>query len=161
MKGKLLKKGHLVNKKGFVSIETILSMVFVLIFFVLIVEFFNYIYPTINLQVETHTLTQRAKVQGGLTNSDVLNMKSKLKNKGFDESKVIITAKTKTLDRSNVTPMTQTGTNYEKRDSGDEIIVRVEVPAHTEVDGWALAIGSRAFARKTHIIEERIYSERW
>lgn len=149
------------NKKGFVSIETVIAISFCLMFFIFVVEFFNYIYPTINLQIETHTLTQKAKVQGGLTNTDILNMKQKLKEKGFDETKVLVSAKTKTKDVSNVTPMNQEGTNYVKRDSDEEIIIRVEVPASTDVDGWSIAIGNRTFARKTHIIQERIYSERW
>lgn len=157
MKKNKLKK----DNRGFISVESIIPLTIFVFIFVIIIEFFNFLYPTITLQIETHTLTQKAKIQGGLTSTDVNNMKSNLERKGFDISKIQIIAKTNSRDVSNVTPLNQNGSNYIKRNSGDEITVKIIVPADTRVNGWLLGFGSKAFSKNTHVIEERIHSERW
>lgn len=157
-----MKKCKLIkNNKGFISIESIIPLTIIVFIFVIIIELFNFLYPTITLQIETHTLTQKAKIQGGLTPTDINNMKLTLQKKGFDISKVQIVAKTNSRDVSNVTPLNQTGTNYIKRNSGDEITIKIIVPADTNVNGWLLGFGSKSFSKNTHVIEERIHSERW
>ena len=73
------------EKKGFVSIETIIALSWVIFFFLLFVSIYAYNAPRIMLEKEVQNLAQIAKIQGGLTdptsetvNSDITKFKKNL-----------------------------------------------------------------------------------
>lgn len=151
------------NKKGFIAIESLLPTITILLLFIFIIQYFLHLYPRISLQVEAHTLTQKAKVQGGLTPLDIENMKLSLSQKGFKSNQIFITAKTESgKDVTNVTPLGSEGTNYVRRDSNDEMTITIKVPADSGLKSFMAMFNKDAtISNENHVITETIYSERW
>lgn len=158
------------NKKGFVAIETILSTTLALSIFVLFAGFLVYMMPRIMLEKETQTLAQIAKKQGGLTdatsqpvNSDVDRFKDTLASQGYDRSKITVTAQTSPNNANaiGVTPLTENGTNYIKRDSKELITITVTAPADSSL--FRIPFSLMGFSKTMHnyIITETVGSERW
>lgn len=160
------------NKKGFISIEALISMVAVMFVVLLSIGFYGYMHPKIMLEKEVQVLAQKAKVQGGLTNevsqpggnSDIEIFKNSLKDKGFDINKIEITAKTNPGNYSviGVSPINSTGTNYLKRDSKELMVISVKVPANRDgiiapLNYFNISGGPNEY----YYITETVMSERW
>ncbi len=157
------------SKKGFISIEAILSMTIVLMIFLIIIGFFVSVIPRISLQSEVHALTQKAKLQGGLTDatseaihSDVENFKDALVAKGYNRDTIEVHAFTKPsgLGAMGVTPLDAEGSNYIKRDSDELMYIVVNVPDKSFINAPLQFFGIR---RETPTISfvETVMSERW
>lgn len=157
------------SKKGFVSVEAILSMSLVLIVFLIIIGFFVSIVPRISLQSEVHALTQKAKLQGGLTDassesvgSDVEKFKDALVSKGYSRDSIEITAFTKPsgIGALGVTPLDVEGSNYVKRGTDELIYIIVSVPDRSFINAPLKFFGLNGGA-KTISFVETVMSERW
>lgn len=163
---------YLKSKKGFVSIEAVISMVAVIFVVLLAIGFFGYMHPKIMFEKDVQILAQKAKVQGGLTdetsepggNSDIEIFKKSLEDRGFDVSKVEITAKTKPGNYSviGVTPLNSSGNNYLKRDSKELMVITAKIPANR---GGLMAplkfFGIVGGLNEYYCISEAVMSERW
>ena len=159
------------NKRGFVSIETVIAMSTVLFFFILFVSIFAYTMPRINLEKEVQHLAQVAKIQGGLTdetsdpnNSDIKRFTDNLVAMGYDKDGIEVVAKT-INDKKNaigVTPLNKNGTNYIKRDSKDLIEVIVTVDANKDLFTAPLKFfGLNNTLSGKYVMREVVGSERW
>lgn len=159
------------EKKGFVSIETIIALSWVIFFFLLFVSIYAYNAPRIMLEKEVQNLAQIAKIQGGLTdptsepvNSDITKFKKNLKVMGYEEEDITISAKTITGNQNaiGVTPINQTGTNYIKRDSKDLIEIVVIIKANNNL--FTAPMNFFGLSNKIsgqYTIREVVGSERW
>lgn len=160
----------MLNRKGFVSIETIFASVLMFMIIFLAIGFFNLFYPKLIIAKEVHALVQKAKIQGGLTdsssqavNSDIELFKKALQNAGFDPSKIEITAKTEpgNINAIGVTPYGEEGDNYIKRDSKELIVITVKVPADQFIRGPLAFFRADSSKLQYHIFQETVMSERW
>lgn len=158
------------NRQGFVSIETILAVSVAMMVILVLIGFFTTIFPRVRLQMETHTLAQKAKIQGGLTDatsqsvdSDVEIFKEKLSKVGYRKEDIQITAYTEpgNLSAIGVTPYDSEGSNYIKRGSGETIYIVVKVPANQSIKAPLSFFGLADSAIKEYIIVETVMSERW
>lgn len=159
------------NKKGFVSIETILSMTAIIVSVLIAIGFFTWIYPRVMLQIETHTLAQKAKIQGGLTNSisqpvnsDIELFKDRLVELGYDRESIEVTATTIPGNHNaiGVTPLHESGNNYIKRDSKETIEIVVKVPANRSILAPLSFFGhDEDEISEKYTIVESVMSERW
>lgn len=134
------------------------------------IGFFTLIYPRIIIQTETHTLAQKAKIQGGLTNelsqpvdSDVELFKDRLVKLGYERDQIEITATTvdSNVNALGVTPLYGEGANYIKRDSKELIQIIVQVPANTSITAPLSFFKNDTPVSKKHTIVETVMSERW
>lgn len=160
----------MLDKKGFISVETVLASVFLIMLLLTFISFFNYFSLKKVIQNEVHVLTQKAKIQGGLTdmtsegaNSDIEIFKDFMSRMGFSESEVKITAITHPSGQNaiGVTPLNKEGSNYVKRGSKEIIVVRVEVPVKNFISAplsYMLRDGGQ-LSKMT--FEEGTLSERW
>lgn len=160
----------ILNKKGFVSIEAIFSTAFALMVILVAIGFLTLIVPRSLLQIETHNLAQKAKLQGGLTtvvsqpvDSDVELFLQRMEEIGYKREDVKITATTKpgNYDALGVTPLYQGGSNYVKRDSKEMIHIVIEVPANTSITAPLGFLRSDAKVNDKYRIVETVMSERW
>lgn len=152
------------KKDGFVAIETIFSLVPVVIFILILIGMFAIMYPRIMLQYEVGSLTQTAKVQGGLTNDDTQRFLDRMDRIGYDSGDVSITAFTEPSGYNlvGVTPIGEDGDNYLRRDSDELIVVQIEIPRKRGITAPLSAIGSsNADVLETHVVTESVRSERW
>jgi hypothetical protein len=159
------------NKKAFVSIEAIIATSTALMVVLVAIGFFTLIYPRVMLQMETHNLAQKAKIQGGLTNeisqpvdSDIALFKKRLVELGYDESQIEITATTKpgNINAIGVTPLKDGGSNYIKRDSKELIHIVIRVPANTSIKAPLGFFGNDGSnINEKYTIVETVMSERW
>ncbi|PLS15026.1 hypothetical protein CVD28_24410 [Bacillus sp. M6-12] len=159
------------NKKGFVSIEAIIAMSSALMVILLAIGFFTLIFPRIMLQTEVHDLAQKAKIQGGLTNSisqpvdsDIEQFKDRLVQLGYDRNSIEVTATTKpgNLNAVGVTPLHDGGSNYIKRDSKEMIQITVRVPANTSIKAPLSFFGDDGSnVADKYTLVETVMSERW
>ncbi|WCK57688.1 hypothetical protein PP175_27005 (plasmid) [Aneurinibacillus sp. Ricciae_BoGa-3] len=159
------------NKKGFVSIETIIATTCALMVVLLSIGFFTWLFPRVMLQIETHDLAQKAKIQGGLTdatsepvNSDVEQFKNRLAQMGYDKNQVNVIATTKpgNLNAMGVTPLHDNGTNYIKRDSKELIQLTIQVPANNSIKAPMSFFGlNQNLVDNKYTIVESVMSERW
>jgi hypothetical protein len=158
------------NQKGFVSIETIIATTTALMIVLVSIGFFTLIYPRVMLQIETHNLAQKAKVQGGLTdihsqpvNSDIEQFKDRLEKLGYDRDKIEVTAVTKpgNINAIGVTPLYESGNNYIKRDSKEMIQITVRVPANTSIKAPLSFFRNTTPVPEYYTIVETVMSERW
>lgn len=165
----LLKK--IKNKKGFVSIETVVSMTFVILILCLFFGFIAYQYPKIILEQEVHALAQKCKIQGGLTdktsqkeNSDIEVFKDILENKGYSRDTIKVVAKTNPGNNSaiGVTPLNVEGDNYVKRDAKTYIEIIVSVPSNKKgLTSILKVLGISDVLNKEYVFKEKVLSERW
>ena len=162
-------KGFL-NKKGFVSIEAIIATTTALMVVLVAIGFFTLIYPRVMLQIETHNLAQKAKIQGGLTtvisqpvDSDVELFLKRMEDIGYEREDVKITATTKpgNYNALGVTPLYEGGSNYVKRDSKEMIHIVIEVPANTSINAPLGFFNSDSKANEKYRVVETVMSERW
>lgn len=157
-------------KKGFVSIETILAVSVAMMIILVLIGFFTTIFPRVILQIETHNLSQKAKIQGGLTDmssegtvSDVEVFKDRLSKAGYDRDKIQITVTTDpgNINALGVTPYDQDGSNYIKRGTDEIIQILIKVPANQSIRAPLSFFGLADSAPKEYIILETVMSERW
>lgn len=162
-------KGFL-NKKGFVSIEAIFATAFALMVVLVAIGFLTLIIPRSLLQMETHNLAQKAKLQGGLTtaisqpvDSDVELFLKRMEDIGYKREDVKITAITKpgNYNALGVSPLNEGGSNYVKRDSKEMIHIVVEVPANTAIKAPLAFFHNDAKVNEKYRIVETVMSERW
>lgn len=166
---KFIKK--LKEKSGFVSIDTIISLSWVIFFFLLFVSIYAYSLPRIMLEKEVQHLAQTAKIQGGLTNeqsepknSDITRFKENLIAMGYKEEDITVTAKTITgkANAIGVTPINQEGDNYIRRDSKDLIEIVVEIKADKNLFTAPMKFfGLSNKISGQYTIREVVGSERW
>lgn len=159
------------NRKGFVSIEAIIATSTALMVVLIAIGFFTMIYPRVMLQMETHNLAQKAKIQGGLTNeisqpvdSDIELFKNRLVQLGYDKDKIEITATTKpgNINAIGVTPLKDSGSNYVKRESKELIHIVIRVPANTSIKAPLSFFGNNGSSvTEKYTIVETVMSERW
>lgn len=159
------------NKKGFVSIEAIIATSTALMVILMAIGFFTLIYPRVMLQTEVHNLSQKAKIQGGLTNeisqpldSDIEQFKERLVDLGYDKDSIEVTATTKpgNLNAIGVTPLHEGGSNYVKRDSKEMIQITVRVPANTSIKAPLSFFGDDGSnVSDKYTLVETVMSERW
>lgn len=159
------------DKKGFVSVETVIAMSFVLFFFILFVSIFAYTVPRISLEKEVQHLAQTAKIQGGLTdetsepnNSDIKRFTDTLVSMGYEADGITVTAKTINGNKNaiGVTPLKSNGDNYIKRDSKDLIEIVVKVKADKNLFTAPLKFfGLNNSISGEYVIREVVGSERW
>lgn len=159
------------NKRGFISVEAIISLVAILFVMLLALGFYGYMHPKIMLEKEVQTLAQKAKQQGGLTDktsqptkSDVEIFLTDLQKMGYDTNKVTITAVTDPGDLNciGVTPLGSDGSNYLKRDSKKTVVITAKIPSHKEgiiapLRYFGIFTGPNDF----YYIRETVMSERW
>lgn len=161
------------NKKGFISIEAIISSVAILMCIYLAIGFFIMIYPRLALEKEVHALAQKAKIQGGLTdetsqplNSDIEEFKNSLVKLGYKKDSIEIEAKTELGGNSiiGVTPINEPGDNYLKRDSKDKMRIAIRVPSEQFIQGPLKFFRIPSISTnklKYNVITETVMSERW
>lgn len=86
------------DRKGFMSIEAVLGMMVVLMVIVLGIGFFSYMIPKQGIEQEVNLLGRMAKMNGGLTESDVDAFVDEMEDRHYKEEdvKVEITLKDST-----------------------------------------------------------------
>lgn len=156
------------SNKGGLTIEAIPALALALFVMMTALGWFTYLTPRQNLEKQVHILAQKAKIQGGLTNSgtnnDLTLFLNTLQAKGVDKSKVVVTCRTSPSNQNclGVTKLNTSGTNYIKRSSLEMMVIRVEVPTSPR-----LLKMTQTFFGKTnaipdkYIFEEAVLSERW
>lgn len=158
------------SKKGFVSIETIISLVPIMMVVFLSIGFFCYMYPQIAMEKQVHVLAETAKIQGGLTdntsdsnNSDIDNFLKKAKKFGFDKNDIKITAITDPGDKNaiGVTPLNEDGDNYIKRNTKEVINISVTYPSNNFIVGPLRYFNISSYKLKYQTIHQSVLSERW
>lgn len=124
------------KNNGYVSIEYVIIMCFVMIFFLTVISFIVYLAPYYEFKGYTSELAKKIEYNGGLTNSDYIKFVDKLSNKGIDTSKLEINVKNDETgeDAMFVFPTNNTD-NYVKK--GETIHVRVKIPT----DGYSYGNG--------------------
>lgn len=126
------------RESGFVSVETVFAMSFVIIVFLLVLGFFTFVQPYTKLDREVHALAQLAQRQGGLTLDDVQNFEEKLAGYEFvnvSRGDIEVFAHTipGDMDAIGVDGLEEAGQYYVKRDQKEFIELIVTVPSHNEV----------------------------
>ncbi|MBP1308697.1 hypothetical protein JOD82_001717 [Paenibacillus sp. 1182] len=137
---KFIKKylSHLTKESGFISIETIFAMSFVIIVFFLCLGFFTFVQPYTKLDREVHVLSQLAQRQGGLTLDDVQLFKERVSEYSFvnlSDGIIHVDAHTMPGDRDviGVTGLEEAGDEYVRRDEKELIQLVVTIPSHNEI----------------------------
>lgn len=165
-----MKKYNIKYKKGFVSIEAILSTSVMIVVILVLIGFFTTLFPRIMLQIESRNLAQKAKIQGGLTDmtsmpigSDIERFKDRLVQIGYDRDSIEIQGYTSpgNLDVIGVTPLDEDGDNYIKRGSNEIINIIVIVPANKSISAPLSFFGISDSTPKEYILFETVMSERW
>lgn len=163
-------RNNIKNKKGFISIEAIYSLVLVMMVIFVAVGFFGYMYPKIAVEKQVHLLAEKAKIQGGLTdetsqpvNSDISEMLETLEGLGFDKNDITITATTTPGNKNviGVTPIDQEGDNYIKRNTKETINISVTYPSNKFIAGPLKYFKVSSEKLKTQTIKQSVLSERW
>lgn len=156
------------NKKGGLTIEALPALALALFVMITAIGWFTYLTPRQNLEKQVHILAQKAKIQGGLTNSGTNNdlslFLSVLESKGVNKSKVVVTCKTKPSNKNclGVNGLNSSGTNYIKRNSLEMMVIRVEVPTSPRLLKMSqVFFGGRSSIPDKYIFEESVLSERW
>lgn len=123
------------EKDGYVSIETILVMTYVLIFFLLVVAFFTFEFSRTEIQKDVSTLSTICERQGGLTQDNIVNFKAKMKRYPFikDSSfEISVTAVTDNgEDMTAVTPLNKDGNDYVSRSTTQIINLTIKIPSNS------------------------------
>ncbi|ADO59465.1 hypothetical protein [Paenibacillus polymyxa] len=129
---------HLKKESGFISIETIFAMSFVIIVFTLCLGFFTFVQPYTQLDREVHVLAQLAQRQGGLTMDDVQFFKERVSAYSFvnlSDGLIQVDAHTIPDDRDviGVTSLDEAGDEYVRRDEKELIQLVVTIPSHNDI----------------------------
>lgn len=162
------------NEKGFMSIEAVMAMATILMIVLLGVGLFTYMMPRQAIEEELHLLGRTAKMQGGLTDSDVNQFKENMKKRGMvedkniDDVKVIVNLETTSGEpfpgyesRPNIIN-TIVNRGYGKKEAGQYAVmkIRVEVPANKSgIKGAMSFFGGDEDLPDAYVFSERIMSE--
>ena len=136
-------------KKGFVSLEVVLFSGFILILLAVLVGMFIYIYPTFTLQRDIDLLTRQAQRNGGLTNRDVNNFKSKVGNYYFVKKSgkpIIVESNAMGVD----------DWNYISREDGRIINIIVKIPSNSEIVKRFTEKSSDYYIFKASVMSEKL-----
>jgi|HigsolmetaAR206D_1030411.scaffolds.fasta_scaffold00003_61 hypothetical protein len=169
-------KAFIEAKKGSFSLEAVIAMMFVLMLIWLGVAYYTYLTPRQVLTQEVHTLATTAKLQGGLTESDIERFKDRLVEKGYvpkdkkDEIVVTAVAEDEAGNKKNVTsvlPLSE-GYNddpnaYSHRGSKEIITVTAQIPAKIQFLKVMLSFWNSQPNEKMYdyTFQETVMSERW
>ena len=166
------------NKKGFISIEALAPLTALLAFMILGMGLYFYVVPKTMLSDEVQVLANTAKIQGGLTNEksepngfdDITTFKKKMKEMGYDESKVVVTAlgQPGNVQALGVSPISTATTAppsaipHIKRESKLKIEITVEVPSKKTVLGTAFyLLGMKDKLSDKYVVKKTVMSERY
>lgn len=123
-----------INKKGFVSVDTAISMSVVLIVLMIGIGFYAYMYPQISFSNEVYALSRVANEQGGLTLDNITAFKERINETTYvQESSGDISVELVDEDKNSytsVTPMGDSGSNYLKREDLIMCELIVKIPAN-------------------------------
>lgn len=152
------------NKEGFVAIESVVSMSFFLIFFLLALGFYIHIYAQGTVNRDVHALATIAEQQGGLTSENITDFKNKIEGYSFlDSNKAVeVTAVTKSgIDATDISLIESDDSFYISRRAGDYIQVIVSVPASNPLLQNAAHFFGVGELLDTLQSQEIVYSERY
>lgn len=163
-----LKKIQKNKKKGVVSFEMIFGSVFIIFVFMLCVGMFVYIYPRQALEKEVNLLAQEAKVNGGLTSTQISEFKSTMNDMGYDATINVYTVQSDGTTRQalNVAPKNtpyaecMNYTAFVRRDSGQKIIVEVVIGSNDSLVKGPLKWFSSKMLPDNYTITQTVKSER-
>lgn len=152
------------KKEGFVAIESVVSMSFFLIFFLLALGFYIHIYAQGTVNRDVHALATIAEQQGGLTDENIADFSNKMEGYSFlDSSKAIeVTAVTKSgIDATGISLIESDNSFYISRKSGDYIQVIVSVPVSNPLLQNAANFFGVGDTLQSLQSQESVYSERY
>lgn len=156
------------SKTGGLTIEAIPALALALFVIMTAIGWFTYLTPRQNLEKQVHILAQKAKIQGGITNSGTNNdlklFLDILEQKGVDRTKVKVTCTTRPGNKNclGVNGLNSTGTNYITRKSLEMMVIRVEVPTSPRLLNMSrVFFGGASSVPDKYIFEEAVLSERW
>lgn len=158
------------NKKssGYISIETVFSLVAFLMVVLVLVGLFCYTYPRQALEKQVHLLAQQAKITGGLTYDQISDFQSTLKDMGYT-AKVNAYVKGRNQVVLGVAPRNTTYSSctntaiynpFVKRDSGEKIIISVSISANDGLLKGPLAFFGANLFPENYTLTETVMSER-
>lgn len=181
MKMKVIDK--LKNRNGFMSVEALFGLTAILMVIILAIGFFTYMIPRQQLEQEVNILARTAKLNGGLTDTQVNNFKKNLESYGYKEDELKDSVSIRLTDLSGET-ITSTVLNVEdpldishsrnepeteepryiKRSEDIIMEVRVEVPAKKQglmgVFGFFDIGEDEDPLSDNYVFKERVVSER-
>ncbi|MEG1299901.1 MAG: hypothetical protein RSC93_04300 [Erysipelotrichaceae bacterium] len=156
------------KKKGFISIETVFSMTFILFIVLTLIGVFCYFYPRQVLEKEVHVLAQQAKINGGLTYNEVVDFQNVIKERGYkanvkayvkNNNRVVLNVAPRNTSYSSCTN-TANYNPFVKRDSSQKIVLVVTINANDGLlKGPLQYFGAKTFP-KNYTISETVMSER-
>lgn len=111
---------------GYVSIEYVIVMCFVMIFFLTIISFIVYLAPYYQFKGDTLELIKQIEVNGGLTNNNYMQFVNKLANKGIDINELEIDVRNNETGENAIFDFSPED-NHVKR--GETIYVYIKIPA--------------------------------
>jgi len=169
-------KAFIEAKKGSFSLEAVIAMMFVLMLIWLGVAYYTYLTPRQVLTQEVHNLATIAKLQGGLTESDIERFKNRLVDKGYvpenKMNKIVVTAVAEdeygnVKNVTSVVPLSE-GYNddpnaYSHRNSKEIITVTAKIPAKIHFLKVMLNFWDNEPKEAMHeyTFQETVMSERW
>jgi len=146
------------------------------------IAYFTYLIPRQLITQEVQALTQIVKMQGGLTQTDVLWFQERMEERGVDGENVTVlaTAERRDLegsviyddrDVSNVEDLsteyvggerTASSLSYSPRDSKEVITVQVQVPSNNNfINAISRYWSGRGSNLGNYVFKETVMSERW
>lgn len=147
------------NKKGFITIDAILSLGVALIFFLLFLGIMFLMIPKFTMQGDVHTLAQLARIQGGLYESDINDFKEKIsKETGAKVEEIHVVLKDKDDNRyDNITD-----SDYASHVDGKLLELYVIVPTNKFVQAPMKFFGMQNIENiKYYNFTETVVSEKW
>lgn len=148
------------NKKGFITIDAVLSLGVALIFFLLFLGVMFLMIPKFTMQGDVHTLAQLARIQGGLYESDIDDFKAKIsKETGAKESEIHVVLKDET---NNIRYDNISDGNYSSHVDGQILQLYVIVPTNKFIQAPMKFFGMQNIENmKYYNFTETVVSEKW
>lgn len=136
-KGEMLVKFKKSNKKGYVSMEFVIGLFVLILVWLVFTGIFTYYYPRQKLEKEMVTLVQQAKVNGGLTDSNIRELEERVNAMGLEVVSLEAFTKTQTAlgvaERNSGYAECVASTPYIQRRSGDIIYIELVVSASDDL----------------------------
>lgn len=148
------------NKKGFITIDAILSLGVALIFFLLFLGVMFLMIPKFTMQGDVHTLAQLARIQGGLYESDIDEFKTRIsKETGAKVEDIHVVLKD---DNTNMRYDNISEGNYASHVDGQILQLYVIVPTNKFVQAPMKFFGMQNIENiKYYNFTETVVSEKW
>lgn len=126
------------NKDGFISLETVISLTALYMIFFLFLGMFVYITPIVTMPTYLYSLSNSARLQGGLTEDDIAAFKETINNNynyiNSNNLKDAIAIEAKTIpsndDVSNI-ELDNESLFYASRQHNEVIVVKASIPSNT------------------------------